>query len=253
MAAASRSRTPVLKDLDDLQKLVKDNIKQEKDPVVHPGLWRRRDMDCVVENYQELLAAISEKGQLLARSELRIVLRRQFAGDPALIKEFAEVIVGALKYCKAKSRMIRSGSKTSGPVLRIARLWAKQGSSQTLGATEEAANSDSEVEEVSTSNEQRSRRGARCAESTCWMPSNMFAGGSSMKTLKRHASVCSVASSEGELFGEAAHPSEPSTTKQQRPASSKGQQLQRPASRQQSGRCFFLKYQKRNMSDTLIH
>ena len=49
----------------------------------------------------------------------------------------------------------------------------------------------------------------------------MFGGGSSMKTLKRHVSVCSVASSE---VGETADPSEPSTTE-----AAKASKLQRTA------------------------
>ena len=229
MAAASRSRTPVLKDPDDLQKLLEDNIKQEKDPVLHPGLWRRRDIDCVVENYEELLAAISAKGKLLVRCALRDALRRQFAGDPALIKEFAQVVVGALTHCKQKARMIRSGSKTSGPVLRVASLWQKHSSSSTLGAPEEAENSDSEVEEVLT-NQNKDLGEELAAQKHLLDAQQMFGGGSSMKTLKRHASVCSVASSEGELFGEATHPSEPSTTN----AASKLQRTAAPKASEQT-------------------
>ena len=223
MAAASRSRTPVLKDPDDLQKLIKDNIKQEKNPVLHPGLWRHRDIDCVVENYQELLAAISEQGKLLARRQLYEALRRQFAGDPVVIKEFAGAIVDALAYCKSKARQIRSGSKTFGPVLRVATFWQQHSSSSTLGATEEAANSDSEVEEVSTN--KNKELGEQLAAQKCLLDAQkIFGGGSSMKTLKRHASVCSVASSEGEICGEAADSSEPSATE-----AAKASKLQRAA------------------------
>ena len=141
MAAASRTRTPVLKDIYDLQKLIKNNIKQEHDPVVHPTLWRYRDIDCVVEHYQEFLAAISDQGKLFAKTELTYALKKQFAGDPKVIKEFADVLVAALAHCKAKSRQIRNGSKTFGPVLRVATLWQKHSSSSTLGAAEETARS----------------------------------------------------------------------------------------------------------------
>ena len=229
MAAASRSRTPVLKDPDDVQKLIKDNIKQEKDPVLHPGLWRHRDIDCVVENYQELLAAISAKGKLVAKGALHDALRRQFAGDPALIKEFAQVVVGALTHCKQKARMIRSGSKTFAPVLRVASLWQMHSSSSTLGAPEETENSDSEVEEALT-NKNKDLGEELAAQKHLLDAQQMFGGGSSMKTLKRHASVCSVASSEGELFGDAADPSEPSTTK----AASKLQRTAAPKASEQT-------------------
>ena len=225
MAAASRTRTPVLKDIYDLQKLIKNNIKQEHDPVVHPGLWRYRDIECVVEHYQEFLAAISDQGKLLVKRELRCALmkefaRRRFAGDPNLVKEFAEVLVGALAHCKEKSRQIRSGNKTFGPVLRIASIWQKHSSSSTLVATEEAANSDSEVEEVLT-NKSKDLGDQLAAQKFLLDAQKMFGAGSSMKTLKRHASVCSVASSE---VGETADPSEPSTTK-----AAKASKLQRTA------------------------
>ena len=232
MAAASRTRTPVLKDIYDLQKLIKNNIKQDHDPVVHPGLWRYRDIDCVVEHYQEFLAAISDQGKLLVKRELRYALmkefaRRRFAGDPNLVKEFAEVLVGALAHCKEKSRQIRSGNKTFGPVLRIASIWQKHSSSSTLAATEEAANSDSEVEEVLTNKDLGEEL---AAQKFLLDAQKMFGAGSSKKTLKRHASVCSVASSEGELFGEATHPSEPSTTK----AASKLQRTAAPKASEQT-------------------
>ena len=218
-----------MKDPDDLQKLIKDNIKQEKNPVLHPGLWRHRDIDCVVENYQELLAAISAEGKLLARTQWRDALKRQFDGDPALIKEFAKVIVEALAHCKQKARMISSGSKTFGPVLRVASFWQKHSSSSTLGAPEEAVNSDSEVEEVLT-NKNKDLGEELAAQKHLLDAQQMFGGGSSMKTLKRHASVCSVASSEGELFGEATHPSEPSTTE----AASKLQRTAAPKASEQT-------------------
>ena len=223
MAAASRTRTPVLKDLDDLQKLIKNNIKQDRDPVVHPTLWRHRNMACVVENYQELLAAISDQGKLFAKRQLSDALKKQFAGDPKVIKEFGDVLAGALAHCKEKSRQIRSGSKTFGPVLRVASLWQKQNSSSTLGATEEAANSDSEVEEVST-NKNKDLGEELAAQKFLLDAQKIFGGGSSMKTLKRHVSVCSVASSEGEICGEAADSSEPSTTE-----AAKASKLQRTA------------------------
>ena len=235
MAAASRSRTPVLKDPDDLQKLIKDNIKQEKDPVLHPGLWRHRDIDCVVENYQELLAAISEQGKLLARRQLYEALRRQFAGDPVVIKEFAGAIVDALAYCKSKARQIRSGSKTFGPVLRVATLWQQHSSSSTLGGAEETANSDSEAEEVLTK-ENKDFGEELAAQKHLLDAQKMFGAGSSMKTLKRHVSVCSVASSEGELVEEAADPSEPSTTK-----AAKASKLQRTAAPKASEQTTFRK------------
>ena len=77
MAAKSRNKVPVLTDIDELHKLVKNNITKDKDPVVHPNLWRRKDMDFVVGHYSDLLAAISEKGRYLPKLEMRIVLWKE--------------------------------------------------------------------------------------------------------------------------------------------------------------------------------
>ena len=243
MAAASRTRIPDLTDLDDLHKLVKNNINKDKDPVVHPNLWRRKDMDFVVGHYSDLLAAISEKGRYLPKLEMRIVLWKEFGGDPGLIHQFAEVIALALKYCKEKSRMIRSGAKTCGPVLRIARIWAKQGSSQNL-ATTSAASSDLEVEEISTSNATNLEE-ALDAQKALVDAHNMFASGET-RALKRRISICSEASSEGEHFAEAApKANKPSTTE-----AAKASKLQRTATPKASKHTI---YEKNNMTDTFIH
>ena len=134
---ASRTKTPVLTDLDQLLELVKANIKQELDPVVNTELWLHADMDKVVNHYQDFLAAVAQTGKFLPQNPLHKVLRKVFAGDPHVLKQFAMVMDKALKYCKSKSRMISSGCKTPAAVLRIARAWAKhllekQSSSQTL-------------------------------------------------------------------------------------------------------------------------
>ena len=222
MPAKSRNSVPVLKDIDELHKLVKNNITKDKDPVEHPNLWRRKDMDFVVGHYSDLLAAIAEKGRYLPKKEMCIVLWKEFGGDPGPIKQFAEVIALALKYCKEKSRMIRNGAKTCGPVLRIARIWAKQGSSQNL-ATTSAASSDLEVEEISRSNATNLEE-ALAAQKALVDAHNMFASGET-RALKRRISICSEASSEGEHFAEAApKANKPSTTE-----AAKASKLQRTA------------------------
>ena len=241
MAAASKTRIPVLRDLDDLHKLVKNNINKEKDPAVHPKLWRRKDMDFIVGHYSDLLAAISEKGHYLPKKELWEVVWKQFGGDPGLMKEFAEVIVRALTYCKRKSRMICSGTKTCGPVVRIARIWAKQGSRQNLATT--AASSDSEVEEISMCNATNLEE-ALAAQKALVDAHNMFASGET-RALKRRISICSEASSEGEHFAEAApKANKPSTTE-----AAKASKLQRTATPKASKHTI---YEKNNMTDTLI-
>ena len=144
-------------DLDQLLKLVKANIKQELDPVVNTELWLHADMDKVVNHYQDFLSAVAQTGKFLAQNPLHKVLRKVFAGDPHVLKQFATIMDEALEYSKFKAKSISSGCKTPAAVLRIAHVWAKhtpekQGSSQTLssGAALEAEDSSSDVEVLGT-------------------------------------------------------------------------------------------------------
>ena len=237
MAAKSRrSRVPVLTDIGELHNLVKNHITKDKDPVAHPALWRRKDIDFVVGHYQDFLAAISEKGHYLRKNELGWVLWKHFGGDQILMKQCAGVIDGALKYCKSKSIQIRSGAKTCGPVLRIARIWAKHASSQTL-ATTSAASSDLPVEEISTSNAQHLAE-LLAAQKALVEARNMFASGET-RALKRRISIASEASSEGEHFGEGApKASKPSTTE-----AAKASKLQRTATPKASKHTIYEKKQ----------
>ncbi len=78
--------------------MVKANIKQELDPVVNTELWLHADMDKVVNHYQDFLAAVAQTGKLLPRQRnLCTVLRKVFAGDPHVLKQFATIMDKALK------------------------------------------------------------------------------------------------------------------------------------------------------------
>ena len=127
-------------------------------------------------------------------------------------------------------------------MLRIARIWAKHASSQTL-ATTSAASSDLPVEEISTSNAQHLAE-LLAAQKALVEARNMFASGET-RALKRRISICSEASSEGEHFAEAApKANKPSTTE-----AAKASKLQRTATPKASKHTI---YEKNNMTDTLI-
>ena len=205
-------------DLDHLHKLVKANIKQEFDPVVNTELWLQTDMDQVVNHYQDFLAAFAEKGQYLPQKQLCTTLRKTFAGDPHLLKQFATIMDKALKYCRSKSKGISSGCKTPAAVLRIARAWAKhlpekQSSSQTLssGAALEAEDASSDVEVLKLEDPREEENAA--AQKALADAQKMFASSSS-RELKRNVSLLSVASSVEEP-SKVPKTSRPSTTEAQ--------------------------------------
>jgi len=216
---ASRTKTPVLTDLDQLLELVKANIKQELDPVVNTELWLHVDMDKVVNHYQDFLAAVAQTGKFLPRQRnLCTVLRKVFAGDPHVLKQFATIMDKALKYSKFKAKSISSGCKTPTAVLRIAHVWAKhtpekQGSSQTLssGAALEAEDASSDVEVLGPESPREEENAA--AQKALADAQKMFASSSS-RELKRNVSLLSVASSVEEP-SKVPKTSRPSTTEAQ--------------------------------------
>ena len=198
--AQARTWIKHVDDLDELRKLVKDHIKPALDPVENPALWQQIEMDYVVANYEDFLAAFAGKGLYFHQKKLLEVLRQFFAGDPAVLKKFAQVMDTALKYTKNKARSVKSGTKTCPPVLRIARTWTRQSSSQSLataGAGEE--DSDLQIEDSSTSVPTELSE-AVAAQKSLADARRLFGNGDT-RALKRQASVFSVASSEGELFG----------------------------------------------------
>ena len=135
-------------DLDEMRKLVKDNIKPELDPVENPALWQQIEMDNVVGYYEDFLAAFARKGKYFHQKKLHTVLRQGFGGNPKVLKDFAEVMDRALKYTKIKSKSIKSGAKPHAGVLRVSRLWtmARQSSSQSLATAEAEEDSDLQIE-----------------------------------------------------------------------------------------------------------
>jgi len=196
---AGYTRTPSLKDNAQMERLVKQNIKEGLDPARNQLLWKSTDLDLVVGHYQEFLVAMAQLGLLLDQSLFVKVLKKFFEGDARLLKEFAQVMGKSLSYCKARSVGISSGAKTHAAVLRVARAWgpAKHSSSeshdtmsQQTGQDTQLAIDDSEPElTICTADEDAAMKALAQAKA-------MFGGGSS-KGLKRNASVCSVASSQG--------------------------------------------------------
>ena len=186
-------------DLDELRKLVKDHIKPALDPVENPKLWHHIEMDYIVANYEDFLAAFAAQGLYFHQKKLHAVLRQLFAGDPKVLYEFATVMDKALKYTKNKARSVKSGSKTCPPVLRVARTWTRQSSSQSLTtARAEEEDSDLQIEDSSTSGPTELSE-AVDAQKSLADAQQMFGSGAT-RALKRQASIFSVASSEGELF-----------------------------------------------------
>ena len=148
-AMAGYQRTATLKDPDQMEKLVKDHIGHELDPIRQPGLWQSKDLDNVVSHYQEFLAGMAQLGLLLEQLVFLKVLKKQFAGDPIILKNFAEVMCRCLMHCKRKTKGISSGAKTSAAVLRVTKVWAiaqsRQQSSSSLQSSDTQPRPDTQL------------------------------------------------------------------------------------------------------------
>jgi len=200
--AKSRHHTPFLKDEDQLQKMVKQHIKDDLDPSKHQLLWQGRSDEGVLENYQDFLTAVAQLGRYLDKTMLFKVVRKQFEGENSLLKEFTDVMARVLKDTKRKSKQIRSGARTSKALLRLSRAWlkssgdSKQSSSSQLvaessDASDASASSEVEMHVLPQDESEADEASKALALAKAMFPS---AGPSSSRGLKREHSVISVAS-----------------------------------------------------------
>ncbi len=188
-------RVKALRDQTQLEKIVKGTIKQELDPCAHPLLWQGKDLELVIGHYQDFLVAIAQTGCKLDQAVLVKVLRKLFEGDSKTFNSFAATMQRGLSHCRTKGKSISSGAKTTSGVLRVCKAVAKQvDSDQPLESPE---SSDVEVTKASEVNVD-ALAASRCLASAKAMFASSSSG-SELRSLKRSASVLSVASSETEV------------------------------------------------------
>jgi hypothetical protein len=128
-------RTPSLMDLDAYVQLIKDTIKNEINPVQFPLLWRGLAHEDFMENYQDFFAAAAATGLLLSSTVLKKALKKQFAGDPVCLEEFADKLCKTHSKCKHGAKNVVTGEKTTEVVNRITKIWKRNSSSINSSST----------------------------------------------------------------------------------------------------------------------
>ena len=190
-------RVKALRDQTQLEKIVKGTIKQELDPCAHTFLWQSKDLELVIGHYQDFLVAIAQTGCKLDQAVLVKVLRKLFEGDSKTFNSFAATMQRGLSHCRTKGKSISSGAKTTSGVLRVCKAVAKQLRSPDSDQPPESPES-SDVEVTQASEVKEDELEARKCLARAQTMFGSSSSGSELRSLKRSASVLSVASSEPE-------------------------------------------------------
>ncbi len=199
---AAKKHMPTFRDAEALKELVKAHITTN--PCKCQRSWQYKDMEDVVENYQDFLTKIAERGCRLSKVMLAKALQDHFEGDLKLLRDFSAQMADALSHCKKSMKSVSSGSKTGQGVLRVQRAFAKALSTTTSPASEaptlhtQGSRSFSEPESPLEVNSETSEgepdQGS--AETALEQARKLFGGPAGKKTLARHDSAVSVKSSE---------------------------------------------------------
>ena len=117
MEASSEERWSGLKDADMYNKLIKLHLPTEPK---HCSLyWSTSDMEVIVGHFTCFLCAIASTGYKIDKVVLTKELQKLFSSSQQECKDFAAKLADALSYCRFCRKSLRSGSKTSAPVLRV--------------------------------------------------------------------------------------------------------------------------------------
>jgi hypothetical protein len=107
------------------------------DPAACQKLWQYKCLEEVAENYVDFLTAVAKTSSLLSKQPLSKALKAMYDGDTALLDAFAQAMVDALKGCRIKLPMLRTGVKTCNAVRKVCEAWSTTaGSSCSLEESE---------------------------------------------------------------------------------------------------------------------
>ena len=179
------TRLPTLRDMDAINKIIKENVKEN--PVKAKSLWEHKSADEVTGNYESLLLAFATKGARVDRKVFTQCIMKQYEGPPETFKNWAAIISHALMHCKAKNARMVDGSKLASAVVAVAKAFKNQ-----PGAME--CESDYEIEIVEPANV----RTVSSAEKLLADAMACFSGDGSGRKLQKHDSVQSVTSSHAD-------------------------------------------------------
>ena len=185
-------RTPYVMSEQVYVRLIKENIKNETNPVQNPLLWRGVDHDDFMDNYKEFFAAAAATGMLLSSVSLKRALKSQFAGNPSTLDEFADKLCKSHSRCKHGTKNMVNGAKLTEAVHRISKIW-KSNSSSTFSSGASHASQDVDNEFDNKADDDQCLQEAESALANAMA---MFqTSSSSSKSLKRTMSTVSIASS----------------------------------------------------------
>ena len=198
--AATYARTPCLMDHEIYIKMIKENIKDEDNPVLNPMLWLGKGYDEFMTNYGQFFEAAARTGKLLSLECLKRALRNQIQGDARVLQDFAKQVVETHSRCKHGSKNVNCGGLLSPAVRNVSMIWKseiKRTSSSSSCSTfkSEALPASQDVENEIDDNEDDDHglqvsKSALASTFALWKTDT-----SSNKSLKRNASCQSIASS----------------------------------------------------------
>ena len=198
--AATYARTPCLMDHEIYIKMIKDNIKDEDNPVQNPMLWVGKVYDEFMTNYAQFFEAAARTGKLLSVESLKKALRNQFQGDAKVLHDFAKQVCEAHSRCKHGSKNVVCGGMLAPAVRNVSMIWKceiKRTSSSSSCSTfrSEALHASQDVENEIDDKEDddhglQESKSALANTVAMWQTST-----SSNKSLKRNVSCQSIGSS----------------------------------------------------------
>ena len=190
------ARTPYVLSEKVYIQLIKENIKNETNPVQNPLLWRGVDHDDFMDNYKEFFAAAAATGMLLSSVFMKRAMKSQFAGDQKTLEDFADSVCHAHSRCKNGSKNVKDGRFLTETVRKVSMIWKSSETSRSSSTVSSGASHASQDVENEFDNKADDDECLQEAESSLANAMAMFQNSSSSsKSLKRTMSTVSIASS----------------------------------------------------------
>ena len=192
-------RTPYVLSEQVYVQLIKENIKNETNPVQNPLLWRGVDHDDFMDNYKEFFAAAAATGMLLSSVFMKRAVKSQFAGDQKTLEDFADSVCHAHSRCKNLTKNVKDGRFLTETVRKVTMIWKRTNASLETSRSSSTVSSGASLASQDVENEFDNKADDdQClqeAESALANAMAMFQTSSSSKSLKRIMSTVSIASS----------------------------------------------------------
>jgi len=192
-------RTPYVLSEQVYVQLIKENIKNETNPVQNPLLWSGVDHDNFMDNYKEFFAAAAATGMLLSSVFMKRAMKSQFAGDQKTLEDFADSVCHAHSRCKNGSKNVKDGRFLTETVRKVTMIWKRTSSSSTSrssstfssGASHASQDVENEIDNKSDDDQCLQESKSALADAIAMFQTSS----SSSKSLKRTMSTVSIGSS----------------------------------------------------------